>query len=189
MGSVDCEQVLVGMAYAVAIYLSLKVIQSNYDIGLGPVFQTLESFTDFTAAEQGTMGSPVAASEGVKADAVPQQVQGLGRTPSSCYPQPTLKAQDLLPKEDSQAIQDFNVAKPVGEGILKGVNLLDAGYHVGVNTVGQSLRNANLQLRSEPPNPQVQVSPFLNSTIGPDLTRKPLEEGEGCAAGAPVPGA
>ena len=81
------------------------------------------------------------------------------------------------------------MAKPVGEGILKGVNLLDAGYHVGVNTVGQSLRNANQQLRSEPPNPQVSVSPWLNTTIGPDLSRKPLEEGEGCAAGAPVPGA
>ena len=79
-----------------------------------------------------------------------------------CYPQPTLKAEDLLPKEDGQAIQDFNVAKPVGEGILKGVNLLDAGYHVGVNTVGQSLRNADQQLRSEPPNPQVSVSPWLN---------------------------
>ena len=84
MGSVDCEQVLVGMAYAVAIYLSLKVIQSNVDIGLGPVFQTLESFTDFTSASQGTQGSPVATSEGVKADAVPQQVQGLGRTPAAC---------------------------------------------------------------------------------------------------------
>lgn len=189
MVSVDCEQVLVGLAYAVGIYVSLKIIQDNVDIGLAPVFQTLESFTDFTAASQGTMGSPVAASEGVRADAVPQQVQGLGRTPSSCYPQPTLTAADLLPKEDSQAIQDFNVAKPVGEGILKGVNLLDAGYHVGVNSVGQSLRNANQQLRSEPPNPQVSVSPWQNTTIGPDLARKPLEEGEGCAAGAPVPGA
>ena len=178
MVSVDCEQVLVGLAYAVGIYVSLKIIQDNVDIGLAPVFQTLESFTDFTAASQGTMGSPVAASEGVRADAVPQQVQGLGRTPSSCYPQPTLTAADLLPKEDSQAIQDFNVAKPVGEGILKGVNLLDAGYHVGVNSVGQSLRNANQQLRSEPPNPQMKVSPWLQTTIDPDVNRKAFEIGE-----------
>ena len=31
----------------------------------------------------------------------------------------------------------------------------------GVNTVGQSLRNANRQLRSEPANPQEKVSPRL----------------------------
>ena len=62
----------------------------------------------------------------------------------------------------------------------KGVNFLDAGFHVGVNTVGQSLRNANLQLRSEPPNPQVAVSPWSNTTIGPDLQRKPLELNESC---------
>jgi len=61
------------------------------------------------------------------------------------------------------------------------VNMLDAGFHVGVNTIGQSLRNANRQLRAEPPNPQVQVSPWMMSSIGPDLLRRPLEDGEGCA--------
>ena len=42
---------------------------------------------------------------------------------------------------------------------------------------GQSLRNANRQLRSEPANPQVKVSPWLQSTIEPDTDRKPLEIG------------
>jgi hypothetical protein len=56
-------------------------------------------------------------------------------------------------------------------------NFLEAGYHVGINTVGQSNRNANLQLRSEPPNPQMSVSPWMQSTIEPDLARKPLEIG------------
>jgi hypothetical protein len=46
--------------------------------------------------------------------------------------------------------------------------------------VGQTLRNANLQIRSEPPNPQVAVSPWLNSTIEPDINRRPFEIG-GCA--------
>jgi len=77
----------------------------------------------------------------------------------------------------------FNTAQPVGEGIIQGVNLLDAGAHIGVNTVGQSLRNANQQLRSEPPNPQVNVSPWMNTTIGPDLIRRPLEIDESCPTG------
>jgi len=46
---------------------------------------------------------------------------------------------------------------------------------IGVNTVGQSLRNANYQLRSEPPNPQIPVSIFNQSTIAPDTNRRPLE--------------
>ena len=110
----------------------------------------------------------------------PQTVSDLGRTPSSCYPQQQLKPEDLLPTDENKAIQEFNISKPIGEGILQGVNLLDSTYHVGVNTVGQTLRNANLQLRSEPPNPQVKVSPWLQTTIEPDLGRKPMEIG-GCA--------
>ena len=42
---------------------------------------------------------------------------------------------------------------------------------------GESLRNANRQLRSEPANPQVKVSPWIQSTIEPDTNRKPLEIG------------
>jgi hypothetical protein len=66
---------------------------------------------------------------------------------------------------------------PAGQGDVKDQNYLTAGYHVGVNTVGQTLRNANLQLRSEPPNPQVPVSPWNISTIEPDINRVPLEIG------------
>jgi hypothetical protein len=58
---------------------------------------------------------------------------------------------------------------------LKGKNFLSAGALIGVNTVGQSMRNANLQLRSEPPNPQVSVTVFNNSTIEPDINRRDLE--------------
>ena len=111
-----------------------------------------------------------------------QTVDFPGRTASTCFPQKDLKAEDLLPSGESKAIQEFNISKPVGEGILQGVNLLDSSYHVGVNTVGQSLRNANRQLRSEPPNPQVAVSPWMTSTINPDLPRRPLEVGESCPA-------
>ncbi len=106
-------------------------------------------------------------------------VQGIQTAPADCYPQNTLSPQDLLPEGEAEKITDFNEGVPeVGEGILKGVNFLDAGFHVGVNTVGQSLRNANLNLRAEPPNPRTQVSPWMNSTIDIDLARKPLADGD-----------
>ena len=55
--------------------------------------------------------------------------------------------------------------------------MLKAGHHIGINTVSSSLRNANLQLRSEPPNPTGAVGPFNQSTIEPDTLRTPMELG------------
>ncbi len=88
-----------------------------------------------------------------------------------------LTAQDLLPQDKSSTWASVNAE---GEGSLANQNFLQAGYHIGINTTGQTLRNANLQLRSEPSNPQVQVSPWLQSTIEPDVSRRPMEIG-GCA--------
>lgn len=102
-----------------------------------------------------------------------------GRVPASCYPQTPLKPEELLPESESKAIQQFKSASPKADGILA-VNMLDAGYNIGIDSVGQSLRNANRQLRSEPPNPQVNVSPWMNTSIGPDLVRRPLELNESC---------
>ena len=53
-----------------------------------------------------------------------------------------------------------------------------AKSHLDIDTVGQSLRDANLQLRSEPPNPSVKVSPWNNTTIEPDVMRDPVEIGQ-----------
>ena len=101
----------------------------------------------------------------------------------SCYPQTILSSKDLLPGNIVADVSKFkDAAGDIGEGILEGINYLDAGFHIGVNTVGQSLRNANRQLRSEPTNPQVAVSPWLMSSIGPDLERRSLETNTSCAA-------
>jgi hypothetical protein len=58
---------------------------------------------------------------------------------------------------------------------LQNINFLDATTRIGVDTVSSSLRNANYSIRSEPPNPKTEVSPWMNSTIDPDLERRPLE--------------
>ena len=96
--------------------------------------------------------------------------------PKDCYPKDQLSPAELLPGDANSTWAQVN---PAGQGSLGDQNFLNAGFHTGVNTVGQTLRNANLQLRSEPPNPQVKVSPWLQSTIEPDTNRKPLEIG-GC---------
>ena len=97
----------------------------------------------------------------------------------SCFPRDRLTAGDLLPKDAADS--KWARINPSGTGDIHDQNYLTAGYHVGINTVGQSLRNANLQLRSEIPNPQNAVGPWMISTIEPDLRQNTLEIGSSAA--------
>lgn len=97
-----------------------------------------------------------------------------GQVPNECYPKDTLQSSDLLPGDANSVWAQVN---PLGQGALGDQNLLNSGYHIGVNTVGQTLRNASHDLRSEYPNPQVPVSPWMQTTIEPDINRRPLEIG------------
>jgi hypothetical protein len=47
-------------------------------------------------------------------------------------------------------------------------------YMIGVNTVGQSLKNPAYDIRGTIPNPKYTVSPWNNSTYEPDTNIKPL---------------
>ena len=97
--------------------------------------------------------------------------------PKDCFPKDKLTSEDLLPKDAANS--KWAQVNPAGQGDLKDKNFLNAGFHIGINTIGNSLRNPNLQLRSEPPNPQLKVSPWNQTTIDTDLNRRPLEIG-GC---------
>ena len=96
--------------------------------------------------------------------------------PSTCNTANIQNPSELLPKDKNSQWAQLN---PSGKGELANVNLLRAGYHIGIDTIGQSLRNANLQIRSEPPNPQLYVGPWNQTTIEPDFMRPPLEIGAG----------
>ena len=95
---------------------------------------------------------------------------------SNCSKQAMQDPASLLPKDKNSEWARLN---PSGNGSLENVNLLKAGYHIGIDTIGNTLRNANLQVRSEPANPQLNVGPWNNTTIAPDLMRVPLEIGCG----------
>jgi len=97
---------------------------------------------------------------------------GLRSNNSSNIQNPT----DLLPANQNNQWSSLN---PNGKGELSNINLLKAGYHIGIDTIGQTLRNPNLQLRSETPNPQNNVSPWNRSTITGDPFRVAFELGQG----------
>lgn len=90
-------------------------------------------------------------------------------------PQPpaSLNPGDLLPRDMNSEWASINPAS----NDLQGVNLLTAGQLIGINTIGNSLRNPNLQLRSEPIIPKADLGPWNQSTMEPDMFRRPLEIG------------
>lgn len=88
-------------------------------------------------------------------------------------------ASALLPKETATQ-EDFGEFAP--DEILANQNYLNPRNQIGFpETVGGALRNANQQVRSEPPNPRKAVSIFNISTIEPDQMRPPFEIGSGLA--------
>ena len=117
-------------------------------------------------------------SEPIGQNEVFSSVSGIGTpsqgSPTSCTNMNIQNPADLLPKDTNSQWAHLN---PTGQGELANINLLRAGYHIGIDTIGESLRNANLQIRSEPPNPQLNVGPWNQSTITPDFLRPPLEIG------------
>ena len=80
-------------------------------------------------------------------------------------------ASSLLPREMASQ-EDFGQFAP--QDILEGQNFLDPRNQVGYpETLGGALRNANQQIRAEPPNPK-QAYVWSNSTIVPDLMQRKI---------------
>lgn len=82
-------------------------------------------------------------------------------------------AKDFLPKEiNNQWFDtDFSQAKfNINDDKL----INTERYVVGINTVGQSLKNASYDIRGTVPNPKFTVSPWNNSTYEPDNNLKSL---------------
>ena len=82
-------------------------------------------------------------------------------------------SKNYLPQEvnDEWFDTDFTQAK----NKLENGNLINTEkYVVGVDTVGQSLKNASWDIRGTIANPKFNVSPWNNSTYEPDYNLKPL---------------
>jgi hypothetical protein len=143
--------------------------------------QTAESFVSRRLTEEGFMSGyskndPYATHYAAASDLASQ-----GGAPSNdvanCYTRDGLNPQDLLPKPSAEASQ-FLASNPSTGGSPEQRNMLDATFHFGIDTVAQTNKNPNYQLRSEPPIARCHVIPFNASTIGPDpASRLTLEIG------------
>lgn len=123
--------------------------------------------------EQGPFGT-----SGHVAGGNAQPVESLqSRQPSSqsTYSESKLSASELLPKGEIGA--SWAAVNPAGMSDLKGQNFINAGYHTNTAIAGvsQTNRNASRDVRSEQPNPQGSVGPFLNTTIEANPFKRGIE--------------
>ena len=90
--------------------------------------------------------------------------------PPSVSTVPTVNNQQNIMNPSELLPNDSNSqwASSLPNNELKNINFLSAGQHIGVNTIGTSLRNANLQIRAEPViEKNVNLCPWNMSTIEP----------------------
>lgn len=86
---------------------------------------------------------------------------------------PTFVATSLLPSPSIPGQPSWDVNAP--ENVLANQNFLSATQQIGIDTTLGSTRNQSYDIRNNIPNPIGIVSPFLNSTILPDLEKKALD--------------
>lgn len=88
----------------------------------------------------------------------------------------SINPSDLLPAPNSGE-NGWDVLEGVGTTDGANPDLLEAGHHTGIDTVGQSLRNANLQLRSDPAIPLQDTGPWNQTTIDATNVQVPFNLG------------
>lgn len=155
---------LIGIV-ALTMYSSQKV--ENMDSGRNGEEEITETLNNDAVEASKPLGSN---EDYEKVTGITTTTPGLA---SNCSSVSTVSPTELLPNDQNNEWAKLN---PSGQGELADVNLLQAGYHSGINTVaGQAMRNSNLQLRSDPPVNKENIGPWNNSTIEADTSRLQFE--------------
>jgi hypothetical protein len=76
----------------------------------------------------------------------------------------------MLPQEIEE--DWFDVEPLQSTKKIKGIHMIHPKVHIGSNTVGSSLKNASHDIRGDIPIEKKIFSPYLNSTIDPDINIK-----------------
>lgn len=148
------------------IFLCLGVFLLSYSNGKLMVLDNMDV---------GTEASGPVAEEASEAPATQRSTPEIAQTATEGYAaKPVANPGDLLPTDKNSQWASLN---PVDASNPSMPDMLKAGHHVGLDTVGNTLRNANLQLRSDPIIQKQDIGPWNQSTMEADLMRVPLEVG------------
>ena len=88
---------------------------------------------------------------------------------------------ELLTQDGKYNPDDRDTNVRIVEDIRKAIDAVADGVVPSATHIAEVAiaTNANLQIRSEPPNPQLYVGPWNQSSIEPDFMRPPLNIGSG----------
>jgi len=154
----------------------LAYLISSYSSAKGVVGEGLESPATGSTAPLSDAGPVGVSSHSLGGNSQPaESLQSRHPSSTATYSETTLSAKELLPK--GQVGASWAAVNPQGANDIKGQNFLDAGYHTNtaISGVSQTNRNASWDVRSETPNPQGPVGPFLNTTIESNPFKRGLE--------------
>lgn len=160
---------VVALAYLISSYSSVK----------GKVAEGLESMGQTLTSPSGPLsdaGPYDRMSHSAGGNAQPtESLQARHPASQSTYTSSSLTASELLPSGEMGA--SWAAVNPSSMSDMKGQNFLDAGYHTNtvIAGVSQTNRNASWDVRSEQPNPQTAVGPFLNTTIESNPFKRGLD--------------
>ena len=154
----------------VIIIIAICAVLMYYSSTKSSVFDRMSTGDD--SRQQQKQGPGDYAAPLVPQGPQPQPAAGQGGYTS----QPVAQPSDLLPQDQNSQWANLN---PIGNGAVSMPDLLQAGYHIGLDTIGQTLKNANLQLRSDPIIEKKDIGPWNQSTYEADYGRVPLEVGQG----------
>ena len=154
-------------------FILLAVVFMYYSTGKMTVRDSMEDGTNTKKEEeQEEPSNPIESATQAVNDVVASTT---GTEPFTGYSDKDVaNPSELLPKDDNSQWSSLN---PVSQSNPQMPDLLQAGYHIGLDTIGQTMKNANLQLRSDPVIQKADSGPWNQSTIEPDLMRVPLEVG------------
>lgn len=174
----DCQKALMTLAVILAMYYMYMNCQ-NLQFGKMERFAPLPEKTEVKEGEsdeeeEAEESEAVNEIMGYTGDSTMALGQEEKMPLGKCGAAGQFLSTNLLPKNDPQ-MQEFNEFAPD----LEGKNFVDA-YKFVFGSQSQSLRNANYQLRSDPPNPQgsADICPWMKTTITPE-DHRPLEIGAG----------
>ena len=164
------------------VFLVLVLVLSMYSGSkVGRIGKT-EGMTSFNARDVAPSSS---STEFSKMESTPAEVDSSSIVPdissmfsgdSSTDKTALTNPTDLLPADQNSQWASLN---PTTGNSAFAPDLLQAGYHIGLDTIGQTLRNPSYDLRSDPIIPKMEVGPWNQSTIEPDFGRVPFEIGAG----------
>ena len=157
--------IVVLIAFALLSYTDSKT--SVYDGYAGGYAQSGQEAGSYSAPTQNLAKQPTVMETSA------QNVVAAPEGQSGYQMRPVNNPDSLLPDDSNRDWARLNPTMNAGTT----PDLLQAGYHIGLDTIGQTLKNANLQLRSDPVIAKKDTGPWNMSTYEGDPFRVPLELG------------